>query len=735
MTMTDRKPSLGTQRTGFRMLLLMLTSVPAAPAAYAQAEDPSLGTVVVRALGEEGPVAGAQVSAGRTGALTNERGEATLRLPAGERTLRVSKIGLAPVTVRTVVRPSQEATLEVHLEVHAEELEGIVVSSTRTGQRIEDEPTRVEVLAREEVEEKMLMTPGDIAMMLNETSGLRVQSTSPSLGGASVRIQGLRGRYTQLLADGLPLYGGQSGALGLLQIPPMDLGQVEVIKGGASALYGSSALGGVVNLISRRPQDERELLLNQTTRGGTDGVLWLSRELNHRWGYTLLGSVHHQSQADVDDDGWADLPGYRRAVVRPRLFWNDGAGRSVFLTAGATVEDRAGGTRSHEALPSGTPFPEELETRRLDIGLVGRVLLPGDRLLSARASAMGQRHRHLFGEARERDVHATGFGEVTLSGTDADHTWVLGAALQQEHYEARDVDGFDYAHTTPALFVQDDYHPAEWLALSASGRVDFHSEYGTFFNPRLSLLLRPGAGWTTRASVGTGTFAPTPFTEETEAVGLGRLAPLGDLEAERAQSASLDVGRSVGDFELNGTLFASRVQDALLVRVAEDGALVLFNADEPTRTWGTELLARWHREPFHLTATHTYLRSTEVDPQGHVARREVPMTPRHAVGAVGMWEAEGRGRVGLEVYYTGRQALADNPYRATSPPYLILGLLAERRVGPARLFLNAENLLDVRQTRHDPVLLPARSPEGRWTTDLWAPLEGRVLNAGVRYAF
>lgn len=120
------------------------------------------------------------------------------------------------------------------------ESEAIVVRSTRSERRIEDEPVRVEVIGREEIEEKMLMTPGDISMMLNETSGLRVQTTSPSLGGANVRIQGLRGRYTQILSDGLPLYGGQSGALSMLQIPPMDLGQVEVIKGVASALYGSS---------------------------------------------------------------------------------------------------------------------------------------------------------------------------------------------------------------------------------------------------------------------------------------------------------------------------------------------------------------------------------------------------------------------------------------------------------------------------------------------------------------
>ena len=115
--------------------------------------------------------------------------------------------------------------------------ETITVTATRTNTRVEDQPTRVEVVPEDEVQEKIMMTPGDVSMLLNETNGLRVQTTSPSLGGASVRIQGLRGRYTQILSDGLPLYGGQTGSIGLLQIPPMDLGQVEVIKGVASALY------------------------------------------------------------------------------------------------------------------------------------------------------------------------------------------------------------------------------------------------------------------------------------------------------------------------------------------------------------------------------------------------------------------------------------------------------------------------------------------------------------------
>ena len=201
------------------------------------------------------------------------------------------------------------------------------------------------MLAREEIEEKLLMTPGDIVMMLNEMGGMRVQATSPSLGAASVRIQGMRGRYTRFLSDGLPLFG-EVGGLGLLQIPPMDLGQVEVIKGVASSLYGAGAMGGVINLCLRRPaaQSEYEALVNRSTRGGTDAVGWSASPARQGWAVTMLGGGHWQEVNDVNDDGWADLAGYSRAVLRPRVFWDGGDGRTFFATAGLTREDRAGGT-------------------------------------------------------------------------------------------------------------------------------------------------------------------------------------------------------------------------------------------------------------------------------------------------------------------------------------------------------------------------------------------------------
>jgi outer membrane receptor for ferrienterochelin and colicins len=443
--------------------------------------------------------------------------------------------------------------------------------------------------------------------------------------------------------------------------------------------------------------------------------------------------VRTQGQSDVDDDGWADLPASRRATIRPRLFWNNQQGSSVFFTMGGMAEDREGGTLPDRTTPEGTAFPEELETRRLDAGLVGRALLTSARMLSVRGSATSQHHRHLFGDVLERDLHTTVFAEAALSGDDGRHAWVVGAAFQHERYEAEDVPAFDFAYSVPALFVQDEYAPAEWLVLSASARLDHHSEYGAFLNPRLSALVRPGE-WVVRASAGTGYFAPSPFTEETEAVGLARLEPFGDVNAERARSAMVDVGRELGPWEVNATLFASEIDDALWVRPTGGGKLALSNAPEPVRTRGTELLARYHDGPIHLTATHVYTRSTEPDSDG-AGRREVPLTPRHTAGVVGAWEDEGWGRMGIEVYFTGAQTLDENPYRASSEPYLVLGFLVERRIGFVRAFLNAENLTDTRQTAYDRLVLPARSPEGRWITDVWAPLEGRAFNAGVRLAF
>jgi outer membrane receptor for ferrienterochelin and colicins len=237
-------------------------------------------TVQVEVRSDGQPIGKADVTISGVSYATDAMGLVSASTSPGRVEIKVTKEGYAAVTTSVVVVAGQKQQVLVELDEAPTLEEEVVVSATRTNKRVEDQPMRVEVVPGEEVQEKIMMTPGDVSMLLNETNGLRVQTTSPSLGGATVRIQGLRGRYTQVLADGLPLYGGQTGSIGLLQIPPMDLGQVEVIKGAASALYGMSAIGGVVNLVSRRPparDREAELLINRTSHAGTDIVACSSR--------------------------------------------------------------------------------------------------------------------------------------------------------------------------------------------------------------------------------------------------------------------------------------------------------------------------------------------------------------------------------------------------------------------------------------------------------------------------
>lgn len=627
---------------------------------------------------------------------------------------------------------------EAHAQDHDDEVEELVVEATRSGRLVQDEPIRVEVINREEIEEKILMKPGNIAMLLSETGGLRVQVTSPGLGSSNIRVQGMRGRYTQLLADGLPLYGGQASSIGLLQIAPTDLGQVEVIKGAASALYGPSALGGVINLVSRRPGAEAqgELLANLTSRDGQDLTAYGASPLSDGWSASITAGAHRQSRQDLDGDGWADMPGYERWTLRPRLFWSGAGGASVFVTLGALDEDRRGGTLPGRTVPDGTAFPQDQETRRYDAGLVGKSPLQGLGVAHLRASAMTQDHSHRFGAVREDDRHTTLFAEASLSGQAGATNWLAGLVGQSDRFRSKTFPAFDYTHAAPAAFVQVEQDVTDDLTLAASARVDAHSRYGTKFSPRLSMLYRPGP-WTFRATLGRGFYAPTPFVEEIEAAGLSRLEPLAGLKAEVAESGSVEGGYRSGPLEMNLVIFASSIADAVQLQTvgpaAGGGAVRLVNAAGDTRTRGAEVLLRYRWDEITLTGSYVHVDATEPDPSG-AGRRAIPLTPRHTAGLVAMWEPQW-GRVGLEAYYTGRQALEDDPYRGKSKPYFELGAMVERHFGNVSLFLNLENLLNIRQTKYAPIVLPRRAPDGRWTTDAWAPLEGFVANGGVRVRF
>jgi iron complex outermembrane receptor protein len=584
-----------------------------------------------------------------------------------------------------------------------------------------------------EVDENTLMAPSGITMLLNETPGLRVQSASPTLGTGSVRILGLPGQYTVMLADGLPLYGGAASALGPLDISPVDLSRVEIIKGAASSLYGGQALGGVINLISKPPSGRSEVLLNRRTMGVTDAATWLSRRFSENSGLSLLMSGTIQSAADPDDDGWSDQPRARRWSIRPRFSLGDRNGRSFFVTAGYGYDDRQGGTIGSARAPDGLPFREGLTGRRADAGLTLRLPQADSGNVAVRLALSTNGRERRFGTGPlERDRISTGFAELTRMMKAKRGAVVFGAAVQADTYHNKLNAGFDHDWVTPGLFTTADRDIGP-VTVSASVRGDFHPE-GFELTERLALLMRPASEWSVRVSGGTGFAAPASMTEEVEAIGL-RAMQAGPLRSERSRGVMLDLnGRGLGaEFLL--TAYGSFVDRAIQLVDLGDSEFsgALRNSPGTTRIRGTEGAAIWRFGAAHkFLLTYGYARGTRAD-AGSGSREPVPLLNRHRVGADLMLEKPEVYRVGIEGIYYGEQVLEDNPYRSRSKPYVYTMAIAMRQFGPVEVVVNFENLLDVRQTRYQSLVRPTPGSGGRWTTDVWAPLEGFMANAAVRF--
>jgi iron complex outermembrane receptor protein len=300
--------------------------------------------------------------------------------------------------------------------------------------------------------------------------------------------------------------------------------------------------------------------------------------------------------------------------------------------------------------------------------------------------------------------------------------------------QVNDVPGISYTYTVPSAFAQDEFAVSDHVILAASGRIDAHSDYGTFFSPRLSAVFLPTDRWTLRASIGSGFAAPTPFVDEIETTGLGVLEPLSDLQAERAFSASLDLQWALDAWEFNLSVFGSQIRHPLEVHpAATEGRLEIVNSIGERRAFGGEAFVRYVAGPLHVIGSYTYLDVTNAAPEG--GRQAADRVPRHGAELAALLEDEERGRIGIEISYTGRQALEDNPYRGSSPSFMEVNALAEMKFGVAAVFLNAINLTDVRQADYDPLLRPAPGPGGARITNLWAPIAGRVFNLGVRLEF
>lgn len=628
--------------------------------------------------------------------------------------------------------------LTVYLE-SSQELETVYISATRSTRTIEDIPTRIEAITAEELGEKAVMNSANIAMILRESTGITVQQTSANSANQSLRIQGLDGRHTQLLKDGFPLYSGFSSGLSVMQIPPLDLRQVEVIKGSASTLYGGGAIAGLVNLVSKQPiEDEPELsvMFNQTSAFGTTANVFMSKR-HKKTGATLYVSGNSQKAYDPNEDDFSDIPEVQGININPKFFWYLSDSTKFWVGINSGYEDRLGGdihVIDGEADTLHT-FTEQNISKRASTQLHFEHRFQKGGLLTLRNSISYFDRSITIPNYSFQGQQVASFSEVTWVKETKKSDWIIGGNLFTDNFQEEVTQLLqlprDYDYLTTGAFVQNTWKISKKFILESGFRTDYNTDFGFFPLPRVSLLIKPHKKLTTRIGGGMGYKLPTIFNEEGEARSFENINPIdiNNINPETSIGANFDVNykTSIGDkltFSINQLFFYTRLDNSLVLESDLVGTSFTFaSANGPLESKGFETNIKFTRGDFKLFMQYAFV---DVQLLYKNIDRQKPLTPKHNAGVVFMYEQEGKWRIGYELYYVGQQLRSD--YSATRD-YWMMGFMVLREFKHLSAFINFENFTDARQSRYQSMItLPHSNPS---FTEIWAPTDGFVANAGI----
>jgi outer membrane receptor for ferrienterochelin and colicins len=678
------------------------------------------------------------------GASADENGEITISgIPSGEQTIVFSSIGHNTLE-KTFLFPLNVLQVEIFLSQSAGELEEVIIEGTRSNKSIADNPTRVEVLT-EEIDEASTMDPSKISHLITHSTGIQVQQTSATSNTANVRIQGLDGRYTQILKDGFPLYGGFSGSLSIMQIPPLDLRQVEYIKGSSSTLYGGGAISGLINLISKEPTHEETLLhLNGSHIGAFDVNTYMSRKIG-KAGFTLLAQRNTHRYFDADDDGYSDMPQLTKYNLNPKLFFY--FNEKTKLSAGGTFTEelRQGGDvnlMNHEYPDTNHFYREVNDINRIttQVKLDHNV---SEKHSIALRNSLNFFHRGLqiipsgaLQEYRFAGEQFSSFSEVAYSFHSKKNVLIAGINFYSEDFNEDRLQSTilrDEEFLTAGSFINYTFDAGKMVSLETGFRGDYVFDEGFLALPRVSALFKWTQKLTTRISGGMGYRNPTLFNQEAELFGFQNVLPVDKkkLNTEQSYGGNADIGfkTAIGEhyfLNINQMFFMTHLDKPLTLTDTGNasGVYHFINADGYTLSYGGETFFKFGFYDFVLFAGYTYTYATN---HFNGVTSDLTLTPRHSLKGDLLYSLPGKWRIGVDYEFKSSQKLSNGK---NTNAYWTFGALVEHTHKQFTFFGNVENYTDVRQTNYESMRsAPYNTPQ---FTEVWAPLDGIVFNCGVK---
>lgn len=671
----------------------------------------------------------------KLGASSDTTGILTIyNIPNGTYEIVFSSIGYEEKEMEFSFPLSQKQPVEILLKKESSELANVVVTTTRTNSRIEDLPIRVEVIGKDEVSEETNIKPTNISKLLLESSGIQAQQTSAVNGNVSIRLQGLDGKYTQLLKDGFPLYGGFAQGLSIMQIPPLDLKQIEIIKGSSSSLYGSDAIGGIINLISKQPQEKRELtfLANQTSLLGTDVDGYFSSRFGRakKSGFTILTANNFQKAMDVNKDGFSDLPKIKTFTLTPTFYYYFNPGSTLRFGLNGTYDNRKGGDMfilNKQADSLHRFFEDDISKRLSSQMQFNKQFGDGKSFTIKNSVSYFNRSIHMASYTFA-GKQTSSYTEASLNFKIAKQQFVTGINLITERFledSSKSHLQRNYYYRTTALFLQDDWRPAEKFSLEAGLRTDFQNQFGFFVLPRLAAKYKFSKEFYVRAGSGLGYKLPTIFSTEAEEVGINNIHPLSkNIKAEKSIGENLDFNyKKILDDEssitINQSFFITRINNPL-----ELDTFHFENKSKPVITKGFETNVRLTMDELQFFVGYSFIDARR---KYDTAQSFVPLTPKHKLNIDIIYEKENNFSIAFEGYYVSSM------YRdldTKTRNYFTAGLIGQKHFIHFDVIANCENLFNVRQTKlENTVIPPISNPTFR---QIYAPLDGRVFNVALR---
>ncbi len=668
------------------------------------------------------------------GTTTNSEGVATFTdIPEGQHPITISYLGYE--TIKTTITSPNTTILAFVLKPNDHELEEVILQASRSTRTIQKIPTRIELIGAEELGEKAVMNPSNISMVLRESTGIQMQQTSLSSGNTNIRIQGLDGRYTQLLRDGFPLYGGFSSGLSILQIPPLDLQQFEIIKGSSSTLYGGGAIAGLVNMVSKTPHSEPtlDIMLTQTQAlGSTANVFYSKRK--KKFGLTLYGSGHYQKAYDPEDDNFSNLPQTRSIALNPKIFYYPSNEATLWFGINGTYDERIGGDiiKIEKGINGIHQYTEENNSKRLSTQAVYTNQLDTISSLVFKNSIAFFDRNLTLPSLTFSGKQLNTFTEASYQRKAKNIDWIFGTNIYSVNFDETPTDFVerDQKDATFGLFANSIYDISRNWILETGLRTDYAKGWGFFPLPRVSLLYKNPSGFSSRIGGGLGYKIPDIFTEEAESFNFDTILPINNslLKPERSYGGNFDINYqtylfNTVTFSVNQLFYATAIEHSLLLNTTSDRFLIFENAPEIILSKGTETNIKFTYEDFKWFLSYAFV-DTRLNYLPDNPQK--PLTARHNGGSVIMYEST-KWRIGFETFYTGKQVLSNG---TKTPDYTLIGLFLMHNFKWGSPFVNFENITDRRQSRYSP-LIPSSTNAAPDFPEIYAPTEGFILSLGV----